>query len=128
MRLRQSMLSRRPITVIGLAAAHIGTTGGAFGVVQAFEYANSHEVGVWSAANIFPVAPAMCRVFSLGESRPLRCPFMTQSGHWARKVLAFKSCIIGGLTGAHEAARVHYAYRRCARRDRTRIRSATNPH
>ena len=35
------MLNHRPITVIGLAAARIGTTGGAFGFVQAFEYANS---------------------------------------------------------------------------------------
>src|SRR5262249_10026603 len=128
MRLRQSMLSRRPITVIGLAAAHIGTTGGAFGFVQAFEYANSHEVSVWSAANILAVAPAMCRGFSFGESRTLRCPLMTQSGHWGPKVLYFKFCIMGGLPGAHEAARFHSAYRRCARRDRTRIRSATNPH
>ena len=36
---------------------------------------------------------------------------MTQSGHWGRKVLAFKPFIRCGLTGANEATRGHKAYR-----------------
>jgi hypothetical protein len=71
MRLRQSMLSRRPITVIGLAAAHIGTTGGAFGFVQAFEYANSYEVSVWSAVISLPLPRPCAGVFLLVRAEPL---------------------------------------------------------
>src|SRR5262245_24852053 len=92
MRLRQSMLSRRPITVIGLAAAHIGTTGGVFGFVQAFEYANSHEVSVWSAAISLPLPRPCAGVFLLVRAMWHRhCPLDNEWGTYREGNLLARS-------------------------------------
>ena len=42
-----------------------------------------------------------------------KCPLMTQSGHWGRKVLAFKPCMRHGpYWGTHATAPIHRITRR----------------